>query len=229
MAISGDVKLLSLWSSPYAMRAMIALGLKSVSYELQEEILASKSELLLRSNPVHKKVPVLIHKNKPVCESLIIVEYIDEVWSSSGPSFLPSDPYDRAVARFWGAYIDEKFFATLREILRAEGEEAKRAAMAKAEEQLALLDKAFAESSNGNPFFNGGHIGYVDIALGSILAWVSVIELVFGRTLVDETKTPVLSKWAERFRSDPVVRSAMPETEKLVEYAKKVFPKLLPA
>ena len=102
-----DVKLLGAWPSPFVMRARIALNIKSVDYELLEEKLGSKSQLLLQSNPVYKKVPVLIHENKPICESLIIVQYIDEAWSS-GPSILPSDPYDRAIARFWGVYIDDK-------------------------------------------------------------------------------------------------------------------------
>ena len=102
-----DVTLLGAWPSPFVMRARIALNIKSVDYELLEEKLGSKTQLLLQSNPVYKKVPVLIHENKPICESLIIVQYIDEAWSS-GPSILPSDPYDRAIARFWGVYIDDK-------------------------------------------------------------------------------------------------------------------------
>ncbi|CAK7332789.1 unnamed protein product [Dovyalis caffra] len=51
----------------------------------------------------------------PICESLVTVEYIDAVWSS-GPSVVPSDPYDRAVARFWAAYLDEKRTISLEEI-----------------------------------------------------------------------------------------------------------------
>lgn len=107
MAKNDDVKVLGAWPSPFVMRARIALNLKSIDYEFLEETIGSKSQLLLQSNPVHKKVPVLIHGDKPICESLIIVQYIDEVWTSA-PSILPSDPYDRAIQRFWAAYVDDK-------------------------------------------------------------------------------------------------------------------------
>lgn len=104
---SKEVKVLGGWPSPFVMRATIALNIKSVDYDFLPEKFGSKSELLLKSNPVHKKMPVLIHGDRPICESLIIVQYVDEVWTS-GPSILPSDPYDRAIERFWAAYIDEK-------------------------------------------------------------------------------------------------------------------------
>lgn len=105
--VKTEVKLLGTWSCPYVNRAQLALKLKSVEYEFVEDIPYKRSEILLKYNPVHKKIPVLVHDEKPVCESLIIVQYIDDTWTV-GPSFFPSDAYDRALSRFWADYIDTK-------------------------------------------------------------------------------------------------------------------------
>jgi hypothetical protein len=105
-----ELKLLSTWFSPFGSRVMLALHLKGLSYEYMEEedVINNKSQLLLESNPVHKKVPVLFHKGKVLCESMIIVNYLEEAFPDAGPSLLPSDPYERAIARFWAAFIETK-------------------------------------------------------------------------------------------------------------------------
>ena len=109
MAGKEDLKLLGLPLSPFVISVRMALNMKGVSYEYVDEDLSNKSELLLKSNPVHKKVPVLIHNGKPICETQIILQYLDEVYGgNSCPSLPPADPYDRAMARFWAAYIDDK-------------------------------------------------------------------------------------------------------------------------
>lgn len=105
--MSDEIILLDFWSSPFAMRVRIALAEKGIEYEAREEDLSNKSSLLLKMNPVHKQIPVLIHKGRLVCESLIIVQYIDEVWSHKSP-LLPSHPYHRANARFWADFVDKK-------------------------------------------------------------------------------------------------------------------------
>ncbi|KAG6621507.1 hypothetical protein I3842_Q022200 [Carya illinoinensis] len=108
MAADDQVILLDFWASMFGMRVRIALAEKEIKYESREEdLLGNKSDLLLKMNPVYKKIPVLIHNGKPVCESLIIVQYIDEVWKDRSP-LMPSCPYERAQARFWADLIDKK-------------------------------------------------------------------------------------------------------------------------
>ena len=104
-----EVKLLGVWGSCPSKRVEIALKLKGIRYEFVAQDLSNKSPELLEYNPVHKQVPVLLHNGKPICESLVILEYIDETWMS-GPSILPEDPYARSVARFWAKFIDDKVF-----------------------------------------------------------------------------------------------------------------------
>ncbi|KAI5332778.1 hypothetical protein L3X38_022907 [Prunus dulcis] len=117
-----EVVVLGFWPSTYGTRATIALDEKGVKYEYREEDLSNKSSLLLQMNPVHKKIPVLIHNGKPVCESLIIVQYVDEIWRDKAP-LLPSDPYQRARVRFWADFIDKKVFDAGKKLWSTKGEE----------------------------------------------------------------------------------------------------------
>ncbi|WKA13123.1 hypothetical protein VitviT2T_030455 [Vitis vinifera] len=155
-----EIILLDVWSSMFDMRVRIALAEKGLKYEYREEDLSNKSPLLLEMNPVHKKIPVLIHNGKPICESLITVEYIDEVWKDRSP-LLPSDPYQRAQARFWADFVNKKsFLLTSLKIWATKGAEQE---VAKKEyiQDLKLLEGVLGDK----PYFGGETLGFLDIAL----------------------------------------------------------------
>jgi len=95
-----EIVLLDFGTSKYRMSARIGLAEKGEEYEYRDEDLWNKSDFLQKMNPIHKKISVLIHTDRRVCEPLVIVEYIDEVWSHKSP-LLPSNPYQHAHARLW--------------------------------------------------------------------------------------------------------------------------------
>ncbi|XP_029127725.1 glutathione S-transferase U17 [Cajanus cajan] len=215
-----DLKLLGGWFSPFALRVQVALNLKGLDYEVVEQTLSPKSELLLKSNPVHKKIPVLLHADhKPICESLIIVEYIDEVWTNA-PSILPQKPYDRANARFWLSYIDDKLLTSTKSILMAEDDEAKKPHLEQIEEVLEKMEEVFNKYSEGKAFFGGDTIGLIDIGFGSFMSWIRVTEDIIGIKVLDEARNPSLAQWAQSFAAHPSVKGLLPETPKLTEFAK---------
>ncbi|KAH1154311.1 hypothetical protein GLYMA_18G128400v4 [Glycine max] len=137
--------------------ARIALNNKSVEYEFIEERLESKSQLLLQSNPIYKKIPVLIHRDKTHSEFFIIVQYVDDVWSSASP-IVPSNPYDHAVACFWAAaYIDEKWFPSMKSIITVEDEEERKPYFEVLEEVLERMEDAFYEMRKGKSLVRWRH------------------------------------------------------------------------
>ncbi|KAK3161632.1 hypothetical protein QOZ80_1BG0079540 [Eleusine coracana subsp. coracana] len=218
-----ELQVLGTWSSPWVIRVRVALALKGLRYEYAEEDLANKSDLLLRSNPVHKKVPVLIHGGRPVCESLVILQYIDEAWAGVETTpLLPSDdPHDRAAARFWATYVNDTFFPSWRALFKSTTDEQRATAFESVVPVVEPLERAFRECSKGKkPFFGADAIGLVDVMLGSHLVWIKVVDEVTGVTLLDEARFPGLAAWAERFMAVDAVREVMPDSDKVMEQYK---------
>ncbi|VAH00450.1 unnamed protein product [Triticum turgidum subsp. durum] len=220
MAGEDELKLLGTWASPWVSRVKLALLLKGLSYENVEQDLNNKSDLLLASNPVHKKVPVLIHNGKPICESVVILEYIDDAYGTVGPSFLPVDPYERAIAQFWVDYIDQKLVIPWKVAFMADGEEEKTEGIKQMLAAVHTLEGALKECSKGKPFFGGDSVGYVDIALGGLLAFLQGTEELCGSKPFDIASTPLLLAWVERFTALDAAKVALPNVSKLVEFAK---------
>ncbi|XP_051217330.1 probable glutathione S-transferase GSTU6 [Lolium perenne] len=223
MAAGDDLKLIGVWASPFVVRVKLALSFKGLSYENVEVDLTSKSELLLSSNPVHKKVPVLLHKEKPICESMVIVQYIDEAFAGTSPSLLSSEPHERAVARFWAAYIDDKLVASCIQSFRGKTEEDKSEGTKQMFTALENLEGALKESCNGEGYFGGESVGFVDVSLGGLLSWLNAAEVMSGTgiKIFDPIKTPLLAAWTERFRELDGAKEALPDNDMMVEFARK--------
>ncbi|XP_015088140.1 probable glutathione S-transferase [Solanum pennellii] len=210
-----DVKLLGLWYSPFSHRVEWALKIKGVEYEYIEDDLHNKSSLLLESNPIHKKVPVLIHNGKPLCESMVIVEYIDETFE--GPSILPKDPYDRAIARFWAKFLDDKMPPVGKSFF-LKGEEQERA-KEEAYEILKILDDELKDKK----LFVGDKFGFADIAANFMGIWVGVFEEASGLVLVTSEKFPNLCAWRDEYINCNENKKYLPPRNELLAHFQARF------
>ncbi|MED6216388.1 putative glutathione S-transferase [Stylosanthes scabra] len=211
-----DVKLLGFLESPFVCRVQIALKFKGVEYTLVAQHLKNKSEELLKYNPVHKKVPVLVHNGRPINESLVIVEYIDEVWK--GKSILPAVPYHRALARFWANFIDDELFhAVWRCVFTTNKKER--------EQNLKKAHKAFQflEDDLKGKFFGGEEIGFVDIVAIYIAFWVPMMQEIAGLQLFTNEKFPKLYKWSQEFLSHPTIKECLPPRDIFFSYFKRRY------
>ncbi|KAJ8506094.1 hypothetical protein OPV22_006980 [Ensete ventricosum] len=180
------------------------------------------AERFLQNEAAKETMPEIDEYGKPICESAIIVEYIDEIWTSE-PPILPSHPFDRAVARFWATYIDDKLLALVKALAHGAAAGPSMAeTVDRVAEVLQLLEEAFAECSHGKDYFGGDTIGYVDIVLGSCLGWMKTVEEMKDVRLLDEKKVPLLVGWAESFLQDKAVKQVMPEIDEYVQYAKMI-------
>ncbi|KAH7667371.1 Glutathione transferase protein [Dioscorea alata] len=77
-------------------KSNVALTLKGIKFEYVEN-LANKSEILLKYIPVHK----------PICESLVILVYIEETWKEN--AILPKDRHGKVRAHRTIRFLDISF------------------------------------------------------------------------------------------------------------------------
>ncbi|KAK7339746.1 hypothetical protein VNO77_20430 [Canavalia gladiata] len=217
-----EVTLLGVLGSPFVCRVQIALKLKGIEYKFQAEDLQKKSDLLLKYNPVYKKVPVFVHNDKPLSESLVIVEYIDETWKNN--PILPSEPYQKALARFWSKFIDDKVVSpSFKAVFTVNDEKEREKNNKEAHEALQILENEL----NDKKFFGGDEIGLVDITAVFIAFWIPLFQEIAGLELFTSEKFPKLYNWSQEFINHPVVKEALPPRDPLFAFFKGRYDSLV--
>ncbi|KAK2992730.1 hypothetical protein RJ640_025233 [Escallonia rubra] len=210
--MADEVILLDTLPSSFGMRVRIALAEKGIRYEYRDEqLLQEKSPLLLQMNPVHKMIPVLIHNGKPICESLVILQYIDEVWNDK-PPFLPSDPYQRSKARFWADFIDKKVYDSGKRVLMNKGE-----VMEQGKKDMIECLKLLEGELGDQLYFGGTTLGFLDIALVPYCVWFHSYETCGDFSI--EAECPKLMAWGQRCMGIENVAKSLYDKHKVYEYA----------
>ncbi|XP_037480884.1 glutathione S-transferase U19-like [Triticum dicoccoides] len=219
-----EVVFVDFWANLFGMRVLIALRELGVSFEYIEEDLSirKKSDLVLRMNPVYRMVPILIHRGHPICNSINILEYIDEVWGhrhaeAGGTQLLPADPLERASARFWADFVDHKVFNTEMRLFKSKGDDEKEAAKGELIRQLRQLEGALGDKN----FFSGDEFGFLDIVVIPLSSMFRAYEQ--QGTFALEVECPKLMRWEKRCKERESVRSTLPDEEEVYRMHKKWY------
>ncbi|KAK5996938.1 Glutathione S-transferase omega-1 [Cladobotryum mycophilum] len=167
------LKLYSGWFCPFVQRSWITLEEKKIPYQYVEINPYKKEPEFLKLNP-RGLVPTLAvpfdsvgKEQKPLFESTIICEYLDDAYSDEtkyGPRLLPTESYERARARLWIDHIGTRIIPAFYKFLQHTPE--KDYTIEKAREELhGHIKTLVAAMDPEGPWFLGKDISLVDITL----------------------------------------------------------------
>lgn len=97
-------------------KVFIALYEKNLDYEMKNLNLFANEQYspeYLKINP-KGVVPTLLHEGKPIVESSLICEYLEDAFPER--PLVPSNPYLKSRMRLWSKLVDEALFEATREI-----------------------------------------------------------------------------------------------------------------
>lgn len=207
-----SLKLISHKLCPYVQRARIVLAEKSIAHELEFIDLANKPDWFLAVSPLGR-VPVLLVDGKPLFESAVIAEYLDEI---SEGSMHPDDPYDRARNRAWIEFASSTLTA-IATFYTAPDHAAFEAATETLETRFQTLE---AELGDGR-YFNGPAFTIVDATFGPLFRYFDVIEQFEDFGFFSDK--PKIAAWRRALRDRPSVQGAVVSdyAERLVAFILK--------
>ncbi|CDM35536.1 hypothetical protein DTO013E5_7989 [Penicillium roqueforti] len=176
------LKLYAGWFCPFVQRVWLALEEKKIPYEYIEVNPYNKPDSLLTLNP-RGLVPTLSTPAdphpRPLYESTVILEYLEEAYPDHQPRFLPDDAYERARARIWIDYVTSRIIPSFHRFLQYQpadgtGQNADVGLDQARQEFLNHLKAWTKEMHSEGPFFLGEDISLPDLVLApwAVRLWV---------------------------------------------------------
>ncbi len=196
---SQDLTLISHPLCPYVQRAVIALTEKAVPFTRIDIDLAHKPDWFLALSPLGK-TPVLRVGDRPIFESAVIVEYLEE----TAPNPLhPANPLDRARHRGWVEFASTVLNG-IAGLYNARAAAAFTAAARALHERFHQTEAALGKG----PWFAGERFSLVDAAFAPVFRYFDVLDRVGDFTIL--TDLPKIAAWRAALANRPSVQAAAP-------------------
>jgi len=195
------LKLISFTICPYVQRAMIVLNEKNIPFDIEYIDLSAPPPWFYDVSPL-EKVPVLLVDDKPLFESMVICDYLDEITANS---LYPNDAFEKALNRSWIEFgndilntifnflheNDAKKFNHLKEILI---------------DRFEILEEEISEGE----YYNGADFSLIDAAYAPVFLYLEHLERYKDYELFDDA--PNVKAWGQRLLQRPSVINSVPES-----------------
>lgn len=200
---------------PFAQRTRIALAAKGVEHEVHELDITKKPypDWFRKLSP-NGKVPTLVHDGRPMYESQVISEYVDEAFD--GPKLLPEDPYQRAVSRLLIAYGEDRFIPSLYRLLRNQDPARDEELKAQALEHWRWLDARLREfGSESGLLFDRPTLA--DYSFGPFFQRWRIVEYFRHFEVPDTAEFARIRSFREASEALDLVKDTAASTEELIK------------
>ena len=175
------VELYSYEACPFAQRSRMVLMEKRVDFELTEIDVYNKPDNWLEISP-YGKVPVLRHNGGIIYESMIINEYLDEVFPN--PPLMPADSLGRARARIWMDFCDRQFLSANHKLRTGKDDPKQHAEnKLKVEENLQFIEHEGLRKLSDGPYWLGQEVSLVDLHYSPFFERFGVYDELYGVTI----------------------------------------------
>ncbi|KAB2575300.1 Glutathione s-transferase [Lasiodiplodia theobromae] len=215
------------WFCPFVQRVWLVLEEKRIPYQYIEVNPYHKPDSLLKLNP-RGLVPTLEYDGKPLYESTVVVDFLEEAYPDHGSVPLyPKDPYEKARQRIWIDYVTSRIIPAYHRFLQFQIEEGGREGFEKVKSEfLGHLREWIKEADPEGPFFAGKEPGAIDFSFAPwvIRTWV-FDEFKGGSGIPKEGEKgddEVWKRW-RKFAEAIENRKSIKETTSEPEYYKPLY------
>jgi len=214
------LKLYSGWFCPFVQRAWTVLEEKNIPYQYIEVNPYNKPKSLLDLNP-RGLVPTFQYDNKPLYESTVICEFLEDAYPDHRPHLLPKDPYARARTRIWTDFCTSRIIPAFHRLLQFQPMSDEEG-LEKVRTEFLDKWKEFAkELDSEGPFFLGEEPVLIDfvVAPWAMRLWIfdhykgGLGLPTEGQGGEDEATWARFRKWLKAVEERPSIRDTMSEKE----------------
>ncbi|XP_077978839.1 glutathione S-transferase omega-1-like [Glandiceps talaboti] len=211
----GTIRLYSMRFCPFAQRTRLVLAAKGIEHETVNCNLKNKPEWLFEKNP-KGLVPVVEHGDKVLYESLIVNDYLDEVFPGKR-SLNAKDPYQRGLDQIMLDVFTNKVSGNGFKVWRSKGEDKE------ATENLMIgLGKLEVDlKKRGTTFFGGSQPGMLDYNMWPLFERLHRLAEIYDFVVFGE-KIPTLKTYVDNMLLDEGVKAVITPRELVVKHAQSM-------